>query len=34
MPLSRTDAFMSDFKNDCYILAHKHCLCIEFVLTD
>ena len=23
---------MSDFKNDCYELAHKHCLCIEFVL--
>jgi len=25
---------MSDFKNDCYKLAHKHCLCIEFVLSD
>ena len=25
---------ISDFKNDCYKLAHKHCLCIEFVLTE
>ena len=25
---------MSDFKNDCYKLAHKHCLCIEFVLAE
>ncbi|SRR6266567_8180366 len=25
---------MSDFKNDCYELAHKHVLCIEFVLSD
>ena len=25
---------MSDFKNDCYELAHKHCLCIEFVLAE
>ena len=25
---------MSDFKNECYKLAHKHCLCIEFVLTE
>src|SRR6266545_2224146 len=25
---------MSDFKNDCYDLASKHVLCIEFVLTD
>jgi hypothetical protein len=25
---------MSDFKNECYELAHKHVLCIEFVLSD
>ena len=25
---------MSDFKNDCYKLAHKQCLCIEFVLAE
>ena len=25
---------MSDFKNECYELAVKHCLCIEFVLSD
>jgi|SRR5437660_6589146 len=25
---------MSDFKNECYKLAHKHCLCIEFVLAE
>jgi hypothetical protein len=25
---------MSDFKNGCYDLAHKHVLCIEFVLSD
>ncbi|SRR6266567_7150765 len=25
---------MSDFKNACYELAAKHCLCIEFVLSD
>ena len=22
---------MNEFKNECYQLAHKHCLCIEFV---
>ena len=25
---------MSDLKNECYELAAKHCLCIEFVLSD
>jgi hypothetical protein len=25
---------MTDFKNGCYELAAKHCLCIEFVLSD
>ncbi len=25
---------MSDIKNECYELAHKHVLCIEFVLSD
>ncbi len=25
---------MSDFKNECYELASKHVLCIEFVLSD
>jgi len=25
---------MSDFKNECYKLARKHCLCIEFVLAE
>ncbi len=25
---------MDEFKNDCYELATKHCLCIEFVLAE
>ena len=25
---------MDEFKNDCYKLATKHCLCIEFVLAE
>ena len=25
---------MNEFKNECYELAHKHCLCIEFVLAE
>ena len=25
---------MNEFKNDCYELAHKHCLCIEFAFSE
>jgi hypothetical protein len=34
MSIVISDPFLSDFKNECYKLAHKHCLCIEFVLAE